>query len=62
MDNEIINEIGCHNLLLGAWEEKFPTDIYHFNRDGIISAEHWGNCFSVIFFTLALWQMVSYYE
>ncbi|WP_299787068.1 hypothetical protein [uncultured Shewanella sp.] len=41
MDNEKINKIDCHNLLLDAWEEKFPTEKFHFNRDGIISAEHW---------------------
>jgi len=41
MNDVNISKISCHDSLLDAWEEKFPTDKLHFNRDGIISTDHW---------------------
>jgi hypothetical protein len=41
MDDVDISKIEGLDSLLDAWEQKFPTDKWHFNRDGIISSEHW---------------------
>lgn len=38
--DEELKQINCHDKLLDLWEEKFPTEV-HFNKDGIISKEHW---------------------
>jgi len=52
MDDKIISNIDCHNALLDSWEEKFPTDKWHFNRDGIVSAEHWNQADVKVLFVL----------
>lgn len=41
MDDADIKKFECHDSLLDAWEKKFAVDKWHFNRDGIISNEHW---------------------
>lgn len=40
MNNDEINNINNHNKLLLAWQKSFPSSV-SFNRDGIISTEHW---------------------
>ncbi|WP_028865658.1 hypothetical protein [Psychromonas aquimarina] len=41
MDDLTISKVECHDSLLDVWEKKFPTEKWHFNRDGIISPDHW---------------------
>lgn len=47
-----LNNIDCHDTLLDVWENNFPTDKWHFNRDGIISPEHWNNADVKVLFIL----------
>lgn len=52
MNDKIISSIDCYDDLLDAWENQFPTDKWHFNRDGIISSEHWDNVDVKVLFIL----------
>lgn len=47
-----VGEIECLDSLLESWESTFPTEKFHFNRDGIISSEHWSKANLKILFVL----------
>lgn len=46
-----LGKIDCLDTLLDAWEKTFDSDVY-FNRDGIISNEHWMDANVKILFVL----------
>lgn len=46
-----LGKIDCLDTLLDAWEKTFDSDLY-FNRDGIISNEHWMDANVKILFVL----------
>ncbi|RLA79556.1 MAG: hypothetical protein DRG78_12750 [Epsilonproteobacteria bacterium] len=46
-----ISHVGSHEVLLDLWENNFSND-NHFNRDGIISKQHWDNTDIKVLFVL----------
>lgn len=47
-----LSHINCHDKLLESWKKRFPIDKHHFNRDGIISPDHWNTANVKVLFVL----------